>query len=317
MALQRKKIKDEKNTGFGNNADAIGNRLVNKDGQTNTRKVGLPFFERISWFHTLIKMKGWKFILLIFIAFLIINILFAIIYYFIGVDHLNGIKPSSTIDEIAKVYFFSLQTFTTVGYGHISPEGYLTSTVAAIEAFCGLLFFALATGLLYGRFARPNAYIRFSENALIAPYEGGKGLMLRLVPFKNNLLTDAEVKLTLAMNMLGDNGKRRTEFFTLKTEIDKINSLVLSWTIVHPIDEDSPLNGLTYNDIIANNTELLVYLKAFDETFSNTVIARTSYLYNEMLWGAKFIPMYLRSENQSSTVIEMNKLNSYNKVELV
>jgi inward rectifier potassium channel len=317
MSLLRKnKPIEEKNTGFGSNADATGTRLVDKDGKSNTTRRGLSLLEHISWFHTLLKISRWKFILLLFGAFLVINVFFAAIYYVIGIDHLNGIVAGSTFERISKVYFFSIQTFTTVGYGHISPEGFTASVVSSIEAFTGLLFFALATGLLYGRFARPKAYIKFSENAVLAPYEGGVALMFRLVPFKNNLLTEAEVKLSLSLHLMV-NGKRKAEFFSLKTEIAKINSLVLSWTIVHPIDEESPLWGLSYADICDQHAELLVFLSAFDETFSSTVVARTSYLYNEMVNGAKFIPMYKRSTNAATTIINVDKLNDFEKVDIV
>jgi inward rectifier potassium channel len=242
-------------------------------------------------------------------AFFLANILFTILYYIVGIEHLKVIVPTSTFDEISKVFFFSVQTFTTVGYGHISPNNFATSAVSSIEAFTGLLFFALATGLLYGRFSKPNAYIKFSKNAIIAPYNEIKALMFRLVPYKNNHLTEAEVKLNIAM-VEDVQGKKRTEFFTPKLEIEKINSLVLSWTIVHPIDEESPLYRLSYEDIVNKKIEVLVFVKAFDDTFSSTVIARTSYLYNEIKWGYKFTPMYQRSENQSSTIIEIDKLNA-------
>jgi Inward rectifier potassium channel C-terminal domain/Ion channel len=317
MSLLRKtKISEVKNTGFGNNADIVGNRLVNKEGIPNTTRKGLQFLEGISWYHTLLRMQRWKFISCLFLAFLAINVVFALAYYLIGIHHLNGIAAGTPFEKISKVYFFSIQTFTTVGYGHISPDGFAASVVSSIEAFTGLLFFALATGLLYGRFSRPKAYIKFSEHALISPYEDIKGLMFRIVPFKNNHLTEAEVKLSLSVNKLVD-GKRRAEFYNLKTEIDKINSLVLSWTIVHPINEESPLYGLNYEEICNQHIELLVFMKAFDETFSSTVMARTSYLYNEIVYGAKFIPMYKRSTNAATTIINVDQLNNYNKVELL
>jgi inward rectifier potassium channel len=314
MALGFKhKVEAVKNSGFGNNADAAGGRLVNKDGTANTKKTGLGFFEHNSWYHTLLKISLWKFILFIFINFFIANIIFTIIYYVVGTQHLNGITSSSSFEEISKVFYFSVQTFTTVGYGHISPGNFAASTVSGIEAFCGLLFFALATGLLYGRFSKPDAFIRFSKNALVAPFNGATAVMIRLVPFKNNNLIDAEVKLSLALINIVD-GKRKTEFYPLKTEIDKINSLVLSWTVVHPINEESPLYGFTEEAFNASLVEVIVFIKAFDETFSNTVIAKTSYTFNEIIHGAKFVPMFHRDNANSSTIIEIDKLNDFEMV---
>ena len=304
------KIIETKNTGYGSNADAMGGRLTNKDGSPNVIRTGLKFLEGNSWFHTLLIIKRWKFILVLFIAFLCCNFLFTLLYYLVGVHHLTGITPLSKLDEISKVFFFSVQTFTTVGYGHISPNAFDASAISSLEAFCGLLFFALATGLLYGRFARAKAHIRFSHNALIAPYQGDTGLMFRLVPYKNNKLADAEVRLTLALVEVVD-GKRKTEFYTLDTEISKVNSLVLSWTVVHPIVPESPLYGLAADEYALAHAELIVFFKAFDETACSTVIARTSYTYAEMVHNAKFTPMFQRSTKQATTTIDIDKLNHY------
>lgn len=303
------KATTDENTGFGTNSSMYGGRLVNRDGRANVQKTGLTIFSRYSWYHTLIEMSRLTFLGLIFISFLLINFLFAVIYFSIGVDHLGGMNATTTAEKFVEAYFFSAQTFTTVGYGRINPTGYLTSFVAAFEAFCGLLFFALATGLLYARFSRPKAFLKFSENALIAPYKEGIALMFRMVPYKNTHLTDADVKVTMAVTV-EENGKPVNRFFTLALELSHINALNLSWTLVHPIDEKSPLYNLSKEDIIKNNTEILAFVRAFDETFSNTVVARTSYTAPEILFGAKFIPMYQRASSGMSTIIELDKLNS-------
>ena len=301
------------NTGFADNGSTVGNRLVKKDGTPNTRRVGVPFWQSKSWFHTLLKMSWSQFIGVLFWGFVISNLVFTVFYYLVGVHHLNGIVPLHSIDTVTRVFFFSVQTFTTVGYGHISPDGFAASAISSLEAFCGLLYFALATGLLYGRFSKPSAYIKFSTIGLVTPYEGGMALMLRLVPYKNNHLTEAAVRLSLALEE-EVNGKIRTNFYQLKTEIDKINSLVLSWTIVHPITDDSPLYSFTAGDFATRKYELLVYIRAFDETFSNTVVARTSYLNSEFVYNAKFEPMYSLSSEQGSTLVNIHKLSLYKQL---
>lgn len=318
MALtgrKNRRLKEVVNTGFGNNPAQMGNRLVNRDGTPNIRKTGIPFFEKFSWYHTMIRMSWWKFLFFVFAGFLLVNLLFAAIYLAIGIQHLNGITSSHGVSALWQVYFFSVQTFTTVGYGHISPVGFASSAVASFQAFCGLMSFALATGLLYGRFSRPRAYLKFSHNVLIAPYKEISALMFRMVPYKNNALTEAEVKLSLMMNVPQD-GKPVNRFYSLKTEIDKINSLVLSWTLVHPIDEESPLYGLSQAEIDEARAELLVFVRAFDETFSNTVVSRTSYRFNEWKYGAKFIPMYHTSSGKNETILEMDKLSLFTEAPL-
>lgn len=312
---RNRNLKEELNTGFGNNPASMGNRLVNRDGTANIRKTGIPFFEKFSWYHSLIRMSWWKFLFFVFTTFLLVNGLFAVVYIVIGTEHLNGITTNKGVSALWQVYFFSVQTFTTVGYGHISPIGWASSAVASFQAFCGLMSFALATGLLYGRFSRPRAYLKFSEQALISPYKEITALMFRMVPYKNNQLTEAEVKMNLMLRTVQD-GKPVSRFYPLKAEIERINSLVLSWTVVHPINEDSPLYGLSESDISEAKAEMLVFVRAFDETFSNTVVSRTSYRYDEWVFGAKFVPMYHASESGNATVLEMDKLNECTPVQL-
>lgn len=310
------KSKTDINTGFGTNANSYGGRFINKNGSANIEKRGMHSLHRISWYHTMIDMKGWKFMLIILSFYIGINFVFALIYYGIGIEHLDGIDLSDNDwERFGKAYFFSAQTFTTVGYGHISPTGFLTSALSAAEALIGLLSFAIATGLFFGRFSRPKAYLKFSHNAVIAPYGDIKGLMIRLTPFKNTNLSDAEAQITLGMN-IEENGKMVNRFYSLDLELQKISALNLSWTLVHPITEDSPLYNFTKEDFDNLHGEILVYIKTFDDMFSNTVAIRTSYTFEEVVYGAKFEPMYSRSNDNSKTILHLDKLNSYIKTEL-
>jgi inward rectifier potassium channel len=310
------RLKSEENTGFGTNSSYSGGRFFNREGGANIKKTGVGILNRYSWYHTMLEMSRGKFLLLLLTTYIAINLVFAGIYYMIGIEHLAGILTGTTWQSFTEVFFFSTQTFTTVGYGRISPTGFATSAVATFEAFLGLLNFAIATGLFYGRFSRPQAFLRFSHNALITPHKDSIALMFRMAPYKNNNLSEAEVKLTLAMQ-IEENGKMANKFYPLEMEIAKINSLALSWTIVHPITEKSPLYGFTEEDIKNTRLEVLVYVKAFDEIFSNTVVGRTSYISSEIVWGARFKLMYQPSEDKSHTVLDLDKLNEYNKEEII
>ena len=310
-----KKAKAENNTGFGTNSQNYGGRFINKNGNANIQKVGIGFLEGISWYHTMLKIPRWKFFFIIILFYFIVNLFFASIYMLIGVENLRGVTSVSKIDKFGEAFFFSIQTFTTVGYGHISPSGFLASFVAAVEALSGLLSFAIATGLFYGRFSKPNAFIKFSENAIIAPYKEGTALMMRLAPHKNTNLTDAEAFVTVGI-LIDENGVISNKFYNLPLEMSKINSLTLSWTLVHPIDEESPLFNLNQSDYKNTIGEILVYIKTFDDMYSSTVAKRTSYTFNEVVYGAKFSPMYSKNESNTKTVLHLDNLNSFIKVNL-
>ncbi len=307
------KIASDIATGFGVNSENSGGRFVNRDGKPNVEKRGIPLMNRYSWYHSMLSLPRWKFFLFIFLVYIIVNLLFALIYNTIGVDHLGGIEKGTFFHNFIESFFFSAQTFTTVGYGRINPVGYLTSSIAAFEAFLGLLAFALATGLLFGRFAKPKAYLKFSTNAVIAPFKDSTALMFRLVPFKNNHLSEAEVKVSMAMRIEEDD-RLTNKFFNLPLEISKINTLSLSWTVVHPIDDRSPLYGFTENDYKNHYIEIITFFKAFDEDYSNTVVARTSYSNSEIIYGAKFKIMYHPDVSKKKTILQLDKLNEIENV---
>ena len=315
MALQKKKLHTELTTGFGERGTQSGGRFFRKDGKPNIIRKGINFFDQLSWYHTMLSMPRWKFWLWLIIPYIIVNAIFAFLYFSIGVEHLDGMQKGTPWHNYIEAFFFSFQTFTTVGYGHVSPEGTLTSSVAAFESFLGVLTLALAAGVFYGRFSKPRSFLKFSDIALIAPYKDGRALMFRTAPYKNNHLNDAEVKLTMGMRVMR-NGEEKNEFYTLSVEFSKINALVLNWTIVHPINEDSPIYGMSLDDLKKAQAEVLVYLKAFDEGFANTVVARTSYIADEFIEGAKFRPMYQRSSSGEATILHIDKLNNYEEVKL-
>lgn len=309
---QKIRQKNTDNSGFGDNAPG---RFINKDGLPNVRRKGVNIFNRFSWYHTMLELSTFNFLSYLVIAYVLVNLFFAFIYYLIGVEHLTGIDKSDPVNEFIDVFFFSSQTFTTVGYGRIAPVGFMASLVATFEAFLGLLTFAIATGLFYGRFSRPRAYLKFSDIALIAPFRDKTALMFRLAPYKNNSLTDAEVTISAAIEVI-ENSVKKSNFYTLKTRLNRINTLALNWTVVHEIDEDSPFFGFSDEDFKNTDIEIIVHVRAFDEVFSNTVVQRTSYVSEEIVYGAKFTPMYYPDQENLSTVLDLDKINHYQQADL-
>lgn len=317
MALfkRNKQLKDDPATGFGTHSNWVAGRFYRKDGRANVYKKGLNFLERYSWYHTMLEMPRWKFWIFLLMVFMVVNLIFASIYTLIGLNTMAGVEPGGFWKRFSEAFFFSAQTFTTVGYGRLNPTGFWSSLVASFEAFLGVLNFALATGLLFGRFSHPQAFLRFSDHALVTPFREGRALMFRVVPFKNNHLTEAEVKLTFGLRFL-EEGRPVNKFYALDTDISRINALFLNWTIVHVINEKSPLYQLSQEELLTLKAELIVFVRAFDETFSNTVVARTSYTADEIRFGQRFLPMYQPSADGQHTLIDISLLNATESVEL-
>lgn len=306
--------KTNNDTGFGTNADNYGGRFINRDGTYNLKKVGTPFSNRFSLFHMMLNMSLWKFITVIVLFFLSINLVYALIYFALGADGFQGIIAVTKWQQFKELYFFSTETFTTVGYGRVNPVGDAVNIVAAIEAMTGFLSFAVATGLIYGRFARPRPHLAFSDHALIAPYKDHSALMFRIASYKDNHnLTDVEIKVNLALQV-AENGVMTYKFYPLDLERNKIDTLMMNWTVVHPIDEQSPLLGLLEEDYRSSDVEAYVQVKGYDDVYSTVVIQRTSYRYDEIIFDAKFEAMYHESEDGKTTILELDKLSKYRKV---
>ncbi|MDQ6902602.1 MAG: ion channel [Bacteroidota bacterium] len=306
--------KQNNDTGFAGNSSDVGGRFINKDGSYNLVKEGMPFMKRFSLFHDMLNLPLWKFITIIFLFFVLINIIFTLAYFVAGPHQLEGLVYGNYWKLFREIFYFSTQTFTTVGYGHVNPVGDGANIIAATESLTGLLSLAIATGLIYGRFSKPKSYLVFSDHALISPFKEGTALMFRFAAFKDkHALTDLEIKVNTGMLVL-ENEKSVYKYFTLNLERRRVESMPLSWTVVHPLNEDSPLYGLQDEDLKNADVELYVTLRGFDDVFSNYVQQRTSYTFDEILFKRKFVPMYRESDDGKSTILELHKLNEHREV---
>ncbi len=261
-------------------------RTINKDGSFNVRKVGTKIRD-FSLYLFLVSMPWPYFVGLIFVGALVTNLGFAGLYYLGGRDSLHGADTSGALQFFESAFFFSTQTLTTVGFGAISPNGTYANSVAALEATLGLLWFALATGLLVGRISQPSARIAYSPNCLITKYEDITGLQFRIANQRQNNIMELEAKVILMLVDECSYGLRR-QYFVLPLVRTGVLFFPLTWTIVHPIDKDSPLFGKTAKDLERLQAELLILIKGFDETFGQEVLSRYSYTYEEFIWDGRF-----------------------------
>ena len=294
--------------GFGEKYLRRTKRVINKDGSFNVSRMGTDFHPK-DIYQFLVNLSWTKFFGLIVIAYILFNALFGLIYFFIGVQNLKGIVDSTNLHNYLNCFFFSVQTSTTIGYGGIIPEGMLANFIVTIEAMVGVLAFALITGLLYGRFSHPFSRILYSKNAIIAPYRGINSLQFRIVNQRNNNLMDIEAKV---MVVLVDKDFNR-KYYDMKLERYSVDFFALSWTVVHPIDEDSPLFGKSLQELEEKQFEMLILIKGYDETFNQVVHSRYSYTFDEIIWGAKFV----RSFNTNSDGDIILKLDDIHLIEKI
>ena len=307
--------------GFGATTNTGNRRILNKDGSANIIRLGETKFNAINVYHSLITMPWRKFNLMVMAIYIVANLFFALLYYLFCPNQLNGMMYHSEVQKFFEIFFFSAQSLTTVGYGRLNPVGMTASSIAAVESLVGLLGFALATGLLYGRFSRPTAKLLYSKNALIAPYshpvhslKAPTAFMFRIANARQNQLLEVEVQILFSYEE-ETNGKIARRFQRLVLETEKINFLAMSWTIVHPINDDSPLFGLTLSDLESVNAEFMVAIKAIDDTYAQQIYARTSFRWEDLINGAQFISITTESDERG-IILDLNKLSTYKLVEV-
>ena len=293
--------------GFGKYITTTG-RMMEADGSTNVHRRGAHPTADV--YFNLITMHWSRFLLLVFCIYLGINTLFTFGYMAIGVEQLTGMVVGSAKEAWYDAFFFSTQTLTTVGYGRVSPLGFGANALASIESFIGLLGFALVSGLLYGRFSRPEAMIAFSKNLLIAPFQDGRGLMFRMANMRRSELINTEVQMLISFNEIDASGQISRAFRPLILQLNTVIFFSMSWTLVHKIDEESPIYGLTEEQLRDSNLEIFVLVKATEEANQQTVTARRSYVYADFVWNAKFKPM-MSKDSSGISVVLLDNLNDY------
>ncbi len=280
-------------------------RIINKDGSFNVHRRGATWRDFHPYLH-LVNMSWPGFLAALFAGYIATNTLFAVAYFLMGTDQLQGAAAPTSIGRFLNAFFFSAHTLSTVGYGNIAPKGLAAEILSSFEALVGVLGFAIATGLLFGRVSRPSARIGFSDSMVVAPYQDGVSLQLRVVNRRRNSLMELEARVLL-MTVEMNGGQPRRKYEPLRLEREQVLFLPLTWTVVHAIDEQSPLWGKTPEDLARLQAEALILIKAYDDTFSQTVLARHSYRHDEFTWGKRFAPAFF-VDDEGDLVLDLPKV---------
>lgn len=309
-ALNETELRD---LGFGRVvSERSHERLLNADGTFNVRRTGLRFRSSFSVYHAFLTMPWWEYFAILFVSYLVANTAFASAYLLCGPQALSGPAVETFGGPFWRAFFFSVQTSATIGYGQIHPVGLPANLIVTAESLISLLSFALATGLLFARFSRPNVHILFSRNALIAPYRDFKSFQFRIANARSSQII--ELGATVLFTRFEPDGDRRVRrYYLLSLERPKVVFFPLSWTIVHPINETSPLYGLTAQDLADGNAEFLVLLTGIDETFSQTVHTRSSYVAEDLVWNARFSNIFLQ-EHAGTLEVAVDRIHEYERI---
>ena len=301
-----KAAEPENDLGFGTSITTSGERLINPDGSFNIVRRGVS-----NWrpYQDLVEMSWPRFFGVVGAFYILVNAFFGLVLVAIGVDALSGVsKTGSLAHDFAAAFFFSVQTFTTVGYGAMSPVSAWGNIISAGVALVGLMSFALATGLLFARFSKPKSSILFSDKAVVRPYRVTPYLsfQFQIVNERNNKLINVSARLTMSWveNLNGDKIRR---YAGLELERSQVFLFPLNWVIVHVINKDSPLWGKTEQEVRDMQPEFLALIQAYDDTFAQEVHANGSYTNEEIFWRRKFERMYYPEGTR--TVLELSRLH--------
>jgi inward rectifier potassium channel len=314
VAVPRSSEEEFKDLGFGTEvARGARRRLLNRDGTFNVTREGLNPLSALSLYHWLLIISWTKLLGFLTASYIAVNALFAFAFLLCGPDALQSASASFAGHPFYRAFFFSVDTFATIGYGNIIPVGVAANTLVTIEALINILAIALATGVIFSRFSRPSARIVYSRSAIVAPYREKTALEFRIANGRTSQLIEVQIQVILT-KLEQVEGTSVRKFYDLDLERQRVVFFTLSWTVVHPIDPSSPIWGLTKQDLLDADAEVLILLTGTDETLSQTVHSRSSYKADEIVWGAKFANMFLRTE--AAGIIGMN-LNRIHDIEIV
>ncbi len=243
-------------------------------------------------YHLLLTIPWVGFLALIAFAYVTINALFAVVYL-VGGDCVANAQPRSFLDK----FFFSVQTLATIGYGFMYPKTLYANSVVTIEVMVGIIGIAVLTGLSFARFSRSTARVIFSQVAVITTHEGLPSLIFRAANQRRNQILEAQMRVYLMRDEVTAEGQYIRRICDLKLRRSQSPGFVLTWSAIHPIDAESPLYGISAEDLVHMNVSVVISLSGLDETIAQMVHARHTYGVHEILWNHRFVDVIYQASN--------------------
>jgi inward rectifier potassium channel len=246
---------------------------------------------------------NWPKLVVVFVAaFLCINTVFALAYFGLanawpgeGITHAH---PGYFLDY----FFFSVQTLATIGYGGMSPQGIVVNILVTLEAVTGFSFYALMTGLVFSKFSRPTALVTFSDRAVINNDMGDRHFSLRMINDRGNRIVDAQATMVMMRDDVLPDGSVMRRYYDMPLVRSKVPVMQLSWSLLHRIDEASPLWGETHETLEAKNAEIIVSMTGMDESLSSTIHTRFSYVADDIYFDRSFAQVLHRMPDNTLEV---------------
>ncbi|MGB3755636.1 MAG: ion channel [Rivularia sp. (in: cyanobacteria)] len=272
-------------------------RLVNPNGKFNVVRKGVSKFDWGDLYHILLTLSWIKLFAVVGAGYIITNVLFAFMYLMVG-DGVENMREGDFFDA----FFFSVQTMATIGYGAMYPKTLVANILVAIEALLGLLGVSVGSGLVFARFSLPKARVMFSRIAVVTPHNGIPTLMFRVANERQSWILEAEVNVSLVISEITEEGQAMRRFYKLPLFRNQSSLFALTWTVMHPINESSPLYDVTLEEMQEKEMEILITITGIDQTVSENIHAHYSYIPTEILWNHKFVDILSKTQDGRRSV---------------
>lgn len=302
---------ETRDLGFGSVLSQEKNlRLLNRDGTFNVFRKRKSTWASLFTYHGLLSMPVPLFVSIVAVLYVVLNAIFAIGYLLCGPHALQGMPAQH---RFLQAFFFSIHTFATIGYGNVAPVSVAANLIVTLESIVGLLSFAISTGLIYARFARPTSHIIYSHKAVIAPYRGTTAFEFRIINGRRDQLINLEAVVILT-RFEDKKGVPERQYYNLSLERTNVAFFPLAWTIVHPINESSPLFGWNQDMLLQSRAEFLILIAGTDEVFAQVVHSRSSYTAPEIAWGYQFAKLF--QHDDGTPTIDLKKFHAVEAIGL-